>query len=130
MNFWNVIWYFFLSFAFIAYLFALFAVIVDIFRDHALNGWLKAVWLLFLVFVPFLTVLVYVIARGESMTRRSVRDQHAAQSATDDYIRNVAGSSSPSDQIQKAKGLLDSGVITSAEYETLKADALRVAPAA
>ena len=77
-QFWNFIWLFFWSFAFIAYLFALFAVISDIFRDHELSGWLKAVWIIFLVFVPFLTVLVYLIARGRSMAERQARSAQRA----------------------------------------------------
>src|SRR6478752_10066947 len=99
-QFWNVIWLFFWGFAFVSYLFALFAVISDIFRDRDLNGWLKAVWILFLVFVPFLTVLVYLIARGRSMAERQARSAQQAQAATTEYIRSVA-KSSPSQEIAK-----------------------------
>lgn len=122
-NFWDVIWVIFWSFAFIAYLFALFAVIADLFRDHKLNGWWKAVWIIFLIFVPFLTVLIYLIARGRTMAERSAREQRQVQQATDSYIKQVAGSS-PTDEIAKAKGLLDAGTITQAEYDALKAKAL------
>ena len=79
-QFWSVIWLFFWGFAFVAYLFALFAVITDIFRDHELSGWLKAVWIIFLVFVPFLTVLVYLIARGRSMAERQAKSAEQARS--------------------------------------------------
>ncbi|BDZ54955.1 SHOCT domain-containing protein [Agromyces marinus] len=124
-DFWSFIWIFFWSFAFIAYLFALFAIIGDLFRDHELNGWLKAVWILFLIFVPFLTALVYLIARGNSMARRSAKQAADVQSATDAYIRQTAGASaSPSDEIAKAKGLLDAGTISQQEYDALKAKAL------
>jgi uncharacterized membrane protein YhaH (DUF805 family) len=89
-NFWNVIWVIFWSFAFVAYLFALFAVIADLFRDRKLNGWWKALWIIFLVFVPFLTVLVYLIGRGRGMAERGAREQRQAQQATDQYIKQVA----------------------------------------
>ena len=122
-QFWNFIWLFFWSFAFIAYLFALFAVISDIFRDHELSGWLKAVWIIFLVFVPFLTVLVYLIARGRSMAERQAKGAQEARAATDEYIRSVA-SASPTQEIAKAKELLDAGTLTQEEFEAVKAKAL------
>ncbi len=127
MNFWNdlwsIIWLFFWSFALIAYLFALFAIIGDLFRDHNLNGWWKAVWILFLIFLPFITALIYVIARGKGMAERSIKQDRQYQAATDDYIRNVAGSSA-SDEIAKAQALLDAGTITAAEFNSLKGRAL------
>lgn len=122
-NFWNIVWLFFWSFAFIAYLFALFAIISDLFRDRKLNGWWKALWIIFLIFVPFLTALVYLIARGPGMAERSQKEVRQAQSATDDYIRQVAGSS-PADEIAKAKSLLDAGTITPEEFAHLKRSAL------
>ena len=123
-SFWDLIWWFLWAFAFIAYLFALFAIIGDLFRDQKLNGWWKAVWIIFLIFVPFLTALVYLIARGNGMAERSQKEYKQAQAATDAYIRQTAGSASPSDEIAKAKGLLDSGSITQQEFELLKAKAL------
>ncbi|MCD5345601.1 SHOCT domain-containing protein [Agromyces sp. H3Y2-19a] len=124
-NFWDLIWWFFWAFAFIAYLFALFAIIGDLFRDSKLNGWAKAFWIIFLIFVPFLTALIYLIARGKGMAERSARDAEAAQQAADAYIRQTAGTSaSASDEIAKAKALLDAGTITQAEYDALKAKAL------
>lgn len=122
-NFWDVIGWFLWAFVFIAYLMALFSIIGDLFRDRALNGWYKALWILFLIFVPFLTALVYLIARGRGMAERQNRDVKQAQNQAEDYIRTVAGSS-PADEIAKAKALLDAGTITPAEYETLKAQAL------
>lgn len=129
MNFWDIVWLFFWSFALIAYLYALFAIIGDLFRDHKLNGWWKALWILFLLFVPFLTALVYLIVRGPGMAERQQRAVKQAQSAADSYIRTVAGTS-PSEEIAKAKSLLDAGTITPAEFETLKARALAQQPAA
>ncbi len=123
-NFWNVLWAMFWVFAFVAYLFAIFAIIGDLFRDHKLNGWLKALWIIFLIFVPFITALVYLIARGKSMAERQAKDIEAAQKASEQYIKQVASSSSPAEEINKAKGLLDSGAITPAEFEALKTKAL------
>jgi hypothetical protein len=123
MTFGDVVWTFFWSFAFVAYLFALFAIIGDLFRDHKLNGWWKALWILFLLFVPFLTALVYLIARGPGMAERSQKAAQQAQSQADQYIRAVA-SASPANDIAQAKELLDAGTISQAEFETLKARAL------
>jgi ABC-type multidrug transport system fused ATPase/permease subunit len=124
-NFWNIIWIFFWSFAFVAYLFALFAIIGDLFRDHKLNGWWKAIWIIFLIFVPFLTALIYLIARGNGMAQRSQKEARQVQAATDSYIQQVAGSaSSPADEIAKAKSLLDAGTITQAEFDHIKSRAL------
>lgn len=120
MSFWEVVWTFFWSFAFIAYLFALFTIIGDLFRDRGLSGWWKAVWVLFLLFVPFLTALVYLIVRGDGMAERSQKSAEKAQQQAEDYIRTVAGTS-PADEISKAKALLESGSITADEYAQLKA---------
>lgn len=110
-------------FAYVAYLITLFTIIADLFRDRELSGWAKALWLLFLFFLPFITALVYLIARGDSMARRSAALGKQNQQAMDDYIRQVAGST-PSDEIAKAKALLADGSITQDEYERLKAAAL------
>ncbi|MFF2372226.1 SHOCT domain-containing protein [Agromyces sp. NPDC058110] len=123
-NFWSIIWWFLWIFVFVAYLMILFSIVGDLFRDHKLNGWWKAVWIIFLIFVPFLTALVYLIARGQGMAERSQKEARQMQAATDDYIRQTAGSASPSDEIAKAKGLLDSGAISAEEFAHLKAQAL------
>jgi len=124
-NFWDFIWLLFWTFAFVAYLFAIFAIIGDLFRDHKLAGGWKALWVIFLIFLPFLTALVYLIARGKGMAERSQAAAADAQQATDAYIRQTAGTSaSPAEEISKAKALLDSGSITQAEYDALKAKAL------
>jgi ABC-type multidrug transport system fused ATPase/permease subunit len=124
-NVWNIIWLLFWSFAFVAYLFALFAIIADLFRDQKLNGWWKALWVIFLIFVPFLTALVYVIARGRGMAERSMKDAAETQKETDAYIRSVAISGgSATDEIAKAKKLLDDGTITAEEYAAIKSKVL------
>ncbi|MDR2998205.1 MAG: SHOCT domain-containing protein [Microbacterium sp.] len=123
MGFWDFFWYMIWAFFFIAYLMVLFSIIGDIFRDRKLNGWLKAVWIIFLIFVPFLTALVYLIARGQGMAERSAEQAQQAKDATDAYIRNAAGKSA-SDEIADAAKLLAAGTITTEEYEKLKAKAL------
>jgi hypothetical protein len=122
-NFWDIFWWFFLVYAFIAFLWALFAVIGDLFRDDTLSGWWKAVWVVFLVFVPLLGVLVYVIARGRGMTERSMERARANREASDAYIRSVAAAS-PSEEISKATALRDSGTISADEFERIKTKAL------
>jgi len=122
-NFWDIFWWFFLVYAFIAFLWALFAVIGDLFRDDTLSGWWKAVWILSLVFVPLLGVLVYVIARGKGMTERSMARAQENREASDAYIRSVAAPS-PSDEISKATALRDSGTISADEFERIKTKAL------
>jgi ABC-type multidrug transport system fused ATPase/permease subunit len=124
VNFWDFVSFFFWTFVFIAYLMILFSIIGDLMRDHKLNGWWKAVWVIFLIFLPFLTALVYLIARGRGMAERQQAAMLAAQSDTNSYIRTVAGTSSPADDIAKAKALLDSGALTQAEFDSLKANAL------
>lgn len=104
---------------------ALFSVIGDLFRDHTLAGGWKAVWIIFLIFVPFLTVLVYLIARGKGMTERSVNQAKQYKSAQDDYIKQVAGTS-PTEEISRAKTLLDQGAITQTEFDQIKSKALAV----
>lgn len=122
-GFFEVLWYAFVFFVLFAYLMLLFSIITDLFRDHKLNGWLKALWFIFLIFIPILTALIYIIARGRGMAERSAAAAQQAESATADYIRNVAGTS-PADQIANAKQLLDSGAITKDEFEALKKKAL------
>ena len=122
-SFGDLIWWFLWAFVFFTYLMALFAVIGDLFRDHKLSGWWKAVWIIFLIFVPFLTLLVYLIARGKGMAERGAAQAREYQAAQDQYIKSVAGAS-PSEEIAKAKSLLDSGAITQAEFDGIKAKAL------
>ncbi|GAB3389950.1 SHOCT domain-containing protein [Humibacter soli] len=123
MNFWDVFWDIVWVFFFVAYLFVLFGIIGDLFRDHKLNGWWKALWILFLIFVPFLTALIYLIARGRGMSERSAAAAASARQQTDAYIQQVAGKS-PTEEISDAAKLLAAGTITTEEYEKLKAKAL------
>lgn len=120
---WDMIWFMAVVFMFLAYLMALFSIIGDLFRDRELSGGLKAVWLIALVFFPFITALVYLIVRGSGMADRAQAQASQTKAATDDYIRTVA-SASPADEIAKAKSLLDAGTISASEYAALKAKVL------
>ena len=122
-SFGDLIWWFLWAFVFFTYLMALFVVIGDLFRDHKLNGWWEAVWIIFLIFVPFLTLFVYLIARGKGMAERGAAQAKQYKAAQDQYIKSVAGAS-PSEEIAKAKSLLDSGAITQAEFDHIKTKAL------
>jgi hypothetical protein len=124
MDFWSWIAWFFWVFVFVAYLMVLFSILGDLFRDHSLNGWWKAVRIIFLIFVPFLTALIYLIARGPGMARRGMEQAQEIRAQQDAYIRATAGGSSAADDIAKAKSLLDSGAISQAEFDSLKAKAL------
>lgn len=122
-NFWDIFWWFIYVYAFFAFLFALFVIISDIFRDKELNGWLKAVWLVFLAFLPLLSVLVYLIARGKGLTERAAERSRQNREATNAYIREAAAAS-PTEEIAKAKALLDAGTISPAEFEKIKSSVL------
>ncbi len=112
-------------FVFFAWFMCLFWIFGDLFRSRDLSGWAKTLWVLFIIIVPFLGILVYLIARGPGMTQRSLDAQKDAQAAQAEYIKSVAGSgSSACDQIASAKQLLDTGAISQKEFDTIKAKAL------
>ncbi|OBB31641.1 hypothetical protein A5792_15740 [Mycolicibacterium peregrinum] len=121
---WDFLWHFLIIFAWIAYLLVLFQILTDLFwRDHKTSGWVKAVWVVFLIVFPWLTALVYLIARGKGMSERAQAAALDAKKETDAYIREAAGRS-PAQEIADAKALLDAGTITQAEFDGLKAKAL------
>jgi hypothetical protein len=125
VSFWDIVWFIFIFFAFMAYLMVIFSVIGDLFRDDSVSGWVKALWVIALIFLPFITLLLYLIIRGKGMAERTAQGVATARQAQDDYVRSVAGSSaSGPEQIAKAKELLDSGAITQEEFAALKAKAL------
>jgi hypothetical protein len=123
---WDFFVWFFWFYVLITCIWIFITVIVDIFRDHTLNGWAKTLWVIFLVVLPFLGAFVYLIARGRSMAQRGAERSRAATAETTDYIRSVAGANSAAAEIESAKRLLDSGAITQSEYDVLKANALGV----
>jgi len=125
MSFWEFMWFLFVTWAFVAYLMVMFRIIADIFRDRDSSGWTKAFWCLALVIVPFITAIVYLGVKGRAMAERSIQAAEIQRKQQDAYIRDVAGhTTTPTDQIAQARGLLDSGAISQAEYDTLKTKAL------
>jgi hypothetical protein len=110
-------------FLLVAWFWILITVIGDLFRDHETSGWAKAAWVFFLIFLPFLGVLIYLIARGDGMRDRAVRQQAGARKQMDAYIRETAGTS-PADELHKLSDLRDKGAISDAEFERAKAKLL------
>jgi hypothetical protein len=118
MFIWWILWFFYIA----AYIYIVILIVSDLFRDEKLSGWLKAVWIIFLVFVPFLTALVYVIARGKGMAERGAAARGYTIAESDDY--HPTASANPADDIAKAKALLDAGTISQGEFDALKSKAL------
>ena len=128
-SFGDLIWWFISAFVFIAYLFVLFSIIMDVFRDHKLNGWFKALWMIFLVFVPFLTAIVYLIARGRSMNERAMARAQQNEQAFSQYVRQTAGAgTSTADELSKLADLRDRGTISDEEFQHAKAKLLGKQP--
>jgi ABC-type Fe3+ transport system permease subunit len=99
-------------------------VFADIFRRHDIGGGAKALWIIFVIVVPFLGVLIYLLTQNDGMTQRATEGAQAQQEKTDSYVRSVAGSGGAAGEIERAKSLLDSGAITQAEFDAIKAKAL------
>ncbi len=127
--FMDVLWTMILFFCWVAWIWLLVIIFSDLFRRDV-SGWAKAAWVVFLIVLPFLGVLIYLIAEGKDMTARRVRDAQTSQAQFDDYVRTVAqgegggGGGGAAAQIQQAKALLDSGAISQEEFDRLKAKAL------
>jgi uncharacterized membrane protein YcjF (UPF0283 family) len=118
----NIIWTMLVFFGFVIWIWTLFMVFADLFSRHDVGGWGKAGWTLFVIVLPLLGVLVYLIAEGKGMAQRRAKDIETSQAQLDQHIRTVAGG--PAGEINQAKQLLDSGAITPQEFEQLKAKAL------
>src|ERR1700759_2369133 len=110
-------------FIFVVCIWILFTIIADLFRNHDMAGWLKGVWIILLVFIPYITALVYLIVYGSEMRERQLRAQAEAKHAADDYIRSAAHTS-PADELHKLHDLVEKGALTDAEYEQAKAKLL------
>ena len=124
-DFWDVLLWSFWFFIWIAALMVWFRCLFDLFGDSTLSGWGKAGWSILLIFVPWLGALIYLIARGRSMTERQMKALAEQQAAQQEYIQQVAGkSASPASQIADAKALFDSGAINQTEFDSLKAKAM------
>ena len=123
-SFGDVMWSMFVFFAWILFFWMLFIVFGDLFSRHDISGWAKAGWTIFVIILPFLGIFVYLISQGKGMGERAQQRAQAQQSQMDDYVRSVASSGSATDEIARGKELLDSGAITQAEFDQLKANAL------
>ena len=120
----DVLWTMLIFFAWVIWFWLLITVFADLFRRRDISGWGKAGWIIFVIILPYLGVLIYLIAQHQGMTDRNLEQAQTAQSQFDAYVKDVAASSGPSAEIEKAKQLLDSGAISQAEFDSLKAKAL------
>ncbi|TML68648.1 MAG: hypothetical protein E6G13_10490 [Actinobacteria bacterium] len=120
----DVMWSMFIFFAWVIWIWFLITILSDVFRRHDLSGMGKAGWTVFLIFLPFLGALFYLISQGSKMAERNAAQQQQSESQAQEYIRSVASSSNPAEQIARGKELLDSGAITAAEFDALKQRAL------
>jgi hypothetical protein len=120
----EVFWTMLIFFAFVIWLWILIGVFADIFRRHDTSGWAKVLWIIFIVILPYLGVFVYLIVEHRGMAERAVKRQQSTQEQFDQYVQSVAAKGDPTEQIAKAKQLLDSGAIDQAEFEALKRKAL------
>ena len=123
--FMNLLWSMIIFFAWVAWIWILIVILTDVFRRHDIGGWTKALWTIFLVVIPFLGVLVYLVAQHDGMAERQQKDVQAQQAQFDSYVRQAAGTGGgAASEIEKAKALLDSGAITQSEFDMLKAKAV------
>jgi hypothetical protein len=120
----DVIWTMFIFFAWVIWFWLLITVFGDIFRRHDTSGVAKVFWIIFVIVLPFLGVFVYLIANHDGMTERNIERAKSQQAQMDQYVKSVAGGGGAAAEIEKAKGLLDSGAISQAEFDQIKAKAL------
>lgn len=120
----DIFWTMLIFFFWVIWIWFLIIILTDVFRRHDIGGGKKAVWCLFIIFLPFLGAFCYLIANGQGMSERRMAEAQQAQSQMDAYVRSAAGSSGTAGEIERAKALLDSGAITQDEYASLKAKAL------
>ena len=120
----DVLWSMIIFFVWVAWIWIMILILTDVFRRRDLSGWGKAGWTAFLIILPFLGALIYLIAQGDGMAQRRAEDVRGQQAQMDDYVRSVAGSGGAAAEIDKAKQLLDSGAINQTEFDALKAKAL------
>jgi hypothetical protein len=120
----SFLWDMLLVFAFVIWFWLLITVFMDLFRRHDTSGFAKVLWVIFLIIAPYLGVLVYLLVEHKGMAERNVKQIEAQQAQMDAYVKSVAGGGGAASEIEKAKGLLDSGAITQAEFDAIKAKAL------
>ena len=119
----NLFWSMLIFFGFVIWIWLLITVFIDIFRSHDMGGWAKALWVVFLIVLPFLGVVIYLIARGHGMAERGAKQAQQQQQAFDDYVRETAGTSE-ADQLAKLAELHDSGKLSDEDFATAKAKVL------
>ncbi len=120
----EVFWTMLIFFAFVIWIWILIGVFADLFRRHDTSGFAKVLWIIFIVLLPYLGVFVYLIAEHRGMAERTVKHQQTAQKEFDQYVQSVAAQGDPTEQITKAKQLLDGGTISQAEFDAIKQKAL------
>jgi predicted PurR-regulated permease PerM len=120
----DILWDILIIFAWLIFIWIAVTVLIDVFRRHDISGWAKAAWVIFVVILPWIGVLVYLIVNHDGMANRSASEASQAQAQFDQYVRQTAGTGGAAAEIEKAKALLDSGAITQQEFEALKAKAL------
>jgi hypothetical protein len=120
----NVLWDILIFFAWVIFIWIAITVLIDVFRRHDISGWQKALWVVFIVILPWIGVLIYLIVNHAGMADRRNREAQAAQTQFDQYVRQAAGTGGAASEIDKAKQLLDNGTITQAEFDAIKAKAL------
>ena len=121
----DVLWTMIIFFTWVVWIWIMIVILTDVFRRRDIGGWHKALWVVFLIIVPFLGALVYLIANHDGMAERNVKEAKGQQAEFDEYVRSVAGG--PAAEIEKAKQLLDSGAITQEEFDSIKSKALAAA---
>jgi hypothetical protein len=120
----EVFWTMLIFFAFVVWIWILITVFADLFRRHDTSGFVKVLWIIFIIVLPYLGVFIYLIAEHKGMTDRAVKQQTEAKAQFDQYVQSVATQSDPTEQIAKAKQMLDGGAITQTEFEQIKRKAL------
>ena len=120
----DVMWSMIVFFCWIIWIWLLITVFADIFRRHDIGGGAKTLWIIFTIILPFLGVFIYLISQGSGMNERNLKQVQQQRAQFDDHVRSVAGSGGAAAEIERAKGLLDSGAITQDEFDSLKAKAL------
>jgi hypothetical protein len=120
----DVLWTMIIFFTWVVWIWIMIVILTDVFRRRDISGWVKALWVIFLIVLPFLGALVYLIAQHDGMSQRQADAARGQKAQMDDYVRSVAGSGGAAAEIDKAKQLLDSGAINQSEFDALKAKAL------
>jgi uncharacterized membrane protein YcjF (UPF0283 family) len=120
----NILWTMIIFFAWVIFIWIAITVLIDVFRRHDMSGWGKAAWTVLIIILPFLGVLIYLITNHDGMNERRMKESQASQAQFDQYVRDAAGKGGPASEIDTAKKLLDSGAISQAEFDAIKAKAL------